>query len=192
MPPPMGAQVPSGHRSAPTEPAGETVSRRWRDGRSIFPRGSHPLPPPAPMLFERGSRTGAGGDFNFQNNIKFCKGALPPCTPKGMLSSVSPFYVVFLGSGTCLPHWGRCHRWAMTEGVLPEDPNPPPLTPPAHALFGRRKPRWRGRGRLFYTSHFKGGAGAPPLEPPKRQGRSETPPVAFGDSPLGEGASLPP
>ena len=24
---------------------------------------------------------------------------------------------------------------------------------------------WYGRGRLFYTSHFKGGAGAPPLEP---------------------------
>ena len=31
----MGAQVPSGHRSAPTEPAGETVSSRSDDGRGL-------------------------------------------------------------------------------------------------------------------------------------------------------------
>ena len=37
--------------------------------------------------------------------------------------------------------------------------------PPTHTLFAKRGLRWRGRGRLFYTSHFKGGAGAPPLEP---------------------------
>ena len=52
------------------------------------------------------------------------------------------------------------------KGFLPSklhevqlDSCPPPLPPPAHALFGRRKPLWRGRGRLFYTSHFKGGDG---------------------------------
>ena len=64
------------------------------------------------------------GDFYFQNNIKFFQGGGsrlpprsvldgahwapgPPCTPKGVLSSGSPFYFVFLGSGACLPLWGR-------------------------------------------------------------------------------------
>ena len=40
-----------------------------------------------------------------------------------------------------------------------------PLPPPAQVHFMKRGLRRRGRGRLFYTSHFKGGAGAPPLKP---------------------------
>ena len=71
---------------------------------------SHPLTPSHAHTFQKeGAALAREGDFYFQNNIKFFKGALPPCTPKGLLSSVSPFYVVFLGSGTCLPLWGcRC------------------------------------------------------------------------------------
>ena len=47
------------------------------------------------------------------------------------------------------------------------DSCPPPA--PSHAYtFLRRGLRWRGRGRIFYISHFKGGF-HPPLEPPKGQ-----------------------
>ena len=55
---------------------------------------------------------------------------MPPCTPKGLLSSVSPFYVVFLGSGACLPPRGRCRRWRDGRGFFPKDSLP--LTP-SHA-----------------------------------------------------------
>ena len=38
----MGAQVPSGHRSAPTEPAGETVSSQSDDGGGYWLCGALP------------------------------------------------------------------------------------------------------------------------------------------------------
>ena len=58
----------------------------------------------------------------------------PLAPPKGVLSSGSPFYFVFLGGGTCLHLWGRrcpvgtvlrrpsrqarrCHAGGVTEGV---------------------------------------------------------------------------
>ena len=51
----------------------------------------------------------------------------------------------------------RCHAGGVTEGVSFQK-IPSPLPPPTHALFRRRGARWRGRGKLFYTSHFKGAA----------------------------------
>ena len=74
----------------------------------------------------------------------------------------------------------RCHRKAMTEGVTaersrrgdkipaggsPEEFSCParsrahPLPPPTHKHSAKRVALWRGRGRKFYTSHFKGGDG---------------------------------
>ena len=97
------------------------------------------------------------GDFYFQNNIKFFKGALPPCTPKGVLSSGSPFYFVFLGSETCLPHWGRCHGWAMTEGVTSLA-----VPTPVSAAASGPAPQWgasrtdgRGNGDRFAAERHR-------------------------------------
>ena len=140
-----------------------------------------------------------------------------------------------LKEGGCLPLGGRCHRKAMTEGVLsgvlsggnkipageaqrnfpvPRGHAPHPLPPPAPILLGKRGRRWRGRGRLFYTSHFKGGDGRQwrpspteaaaetesPFETPRksrekvRRNREEVklPQSRLcRDSPLMEGACLP-
>ena len=53
------------HWAPGPEPAGETVSRRWRDGRGFFPKDSHPLPPPVVTVCA-GSRlaTTGGGDYS--------------------------------------------------------------------------------------------------------------------------------
>ena len=84
----------------------------------------------------------------------------------------------------------RCHRKAMTEGVMPGRSSggdkipaggaqrnfpvprghaPHPLPPPVRKVGGGEWLVGTGGGRLFYTSHFKGGADAPPLEPPLQQ-----------------------
>ena len=52
----------------------------------------------------------------------------PLAPPKGVLSSGSPFYFVFLGSETCLPLWGRCHAGGVTEGVSSREV-PTPVSP---------------------------------------------------------------
>ena len=79
------------------------------------------------------------GDFYFQNNIKFFKGAGlgcrlgrswtvptghqdPPCTPKGILSPDSLFYFVLVESGTCLSLWGPLRA----SGTLPSGRSPLP------------------------------------------------------------------
>ena len=93
----------------------------------------------------------------------------------------------------------RCHRGAMTEGVrvgrpsrgdkipagtaqrnfpVPRGHAPHPLPPPVVIVCAGGGACRNGRVRIFYTSHFKGGADAPPLEPREGQGRRETPPVA--------------
>ena len=93
---------------------------------------SREVPSPCPLpLLQYAQEVGLSqreGDFYFQNNIKFFKGALPPCTPKGALNPGSPFYFVFLGSETCLPHWGRCHAGGVTEGVSSREV-PTPVSP---------------------------------------------------------------
>ena len=92
-----------------------------------------------------------------------------------------------LREGGCLPPMGEVPPEAV-EGVLterlrredkipagtaqrnfpvPRGHAPHPLPPPAQMAFGVRELRWRGRGRIFYTSHFKGGF-HPPLKPPGR------------------------
>ena len=57
-------------------------------GRNFFPKDSHPLPPPAPMLFERGDCAGAGGgDYSI---YLISKGACPLCIPYGGEPSPEP------------------------------------------------------------------------------------------------------
>ena len=101
------------------------------------------------------------GDFYFQNNIKFFQGGSglgcrlgrswavptghqdPPRTPRFRRKVGA-----FLQAGRF--RWLRCY---------------PPPAPSRKGNKWGRVACWYGRGRLFYTSHFKGGAGAPPLEP---------------------------
>ena len=67
-----------------------------------IPHGGEPSPEPPPT--RRGSGLGCrlGRSWTVPTGHQD-----PPCTPKGVLSSGSPFYFVFLGSGACLPLWGR-------------------------------------------------------------------------------------
>ncbi len=106
------------------------------------------FPPPNPShartLRKKGAELAREGDFYFQNNIKFFKGAglgcrlgrswtVPtghqdPLPPKGILSPGSLFYFVLFGSWTRLPLWGRCHAGGVTEGVpFQKIPTPCPL-----------------------------------------------------------------
>ena len=78
----MGAQVPSGHRSALTEPAGETVARRSRVGRGYFSGGSHPLTPShAQTLCEEGAALAREGKNNSIHLISKGELALPLWNP---------------------------------------------------------------------------------------------------------------
>ena len=108
----------------------------------------------------------------------------PPCTPKGVLSSGSPFYFVFLGIGTCLPLLGgpaEPGREGFPSGRFP---------PPAPS---RKRNEWErvdflyGRGRIFYISHFKGGCC--PLCIPHGGEVSPAGSVGVGKAPLALNAS---
>ena len=48
---------------------------------------------------------------------------------------------------------------AQRNFPVPHGHVPHPLPPPTHKLSAKRVALWRGRGRKFYTSHFKGGDG---------------------------------
>ena len=121
------------------------------------------FPPPAPSrcysMCRRGPcRNGRGRSFNTSH---FKGGCCPLCIPHG--GEVSPAGSVGVGKAPLAlnaspapPPTRRCHAGGVTEGVSFQK-IPSPLPPPTHALFRRRGARWRGRGKLFYTSHFKGG-----------------------------------
>ena len=58
---------------------------------------------------------------------------------------------------------------AQRNFPVPRGHAPHPLPPPVRKVGGGEWLVGTGGGRLFYTSHFKGGADAPPLEPPLQQ-----------------------
>ena len=69
----MGAQVPSGHRSAPTEPAGETVPPKAAEGIS-FQKIPTPCPLPLLQYVQERASPQREGEFYFS----FPKGAVGP------------------------------------------------------------------------------------------------------------------
>ena len=101
----------------------------------------------------------------------------PLAPPRACLALVRHFILCFLESGLASPFWGA-RRSRVGRGFLPGDSHP--LPPPAHIPFLRRGLRWRGRGRLFYTSHFKGGF-HPPLKPPGGERKRGKIIYLFGD-----------
>ena len=142
-----------------------------------------PTPCPLPRLyfFERGGCVGAGGGVLF-SKYRFYKGAPvsasatvgPGRAPLGRRTRTGRRDGAAGGGGGGLPGGlsggdkvpaGRAQRnFSVQRGHAPL-----PLPPPVRKVGGGEWLVGTGGGRLFYTSHFKGGADAPPLEPPLQQ-----------------------